>query len=60
MEKNVLVLLDSKELQRSITKGIVQGFLAVSAIIGISKFAKDKIDGMRKTLKETSPEEVEE
>ena len=56
--ENFLVLLDSKDVEKSIAKGIVKGFLAVCAIHGVAKYALKKIE--KKLDEDKKASEVEE
>ena len=55
---NVLVLLDAKDLQKAITKGIVKGFLTVTVFGGVAKFALRELKKREEENKKAS--EVEE
>lgn len=56
--ENFLVLLDSKDVEKSIAKGIVKGFLAVCAINGVAKFALKEIEKREEAKKASEVEEV--
>ena len=54
---NILVLLDAKDLQKAIAKGIVKGFLTVAVLGGVAKFA---IRELKKREEDKKASEVEE
>ena len=54
---NILVLLDAKDLQKAIAKGIVNGFLTVTVLGGVAKFA---IRELKKREEDKKASEVEE
>lgn len=56
--ENFLVLLDSKDVEKSIVKGIVKGFLAVCAINGVSKFVLKELKKREEAKKASEVEEV--
>ena len=56
--ENFLVLLDSKDVEKSIAKGIVKGFLALCVINGVAKFALKEIKKREEAKKTSEVEEV--
>ena len=55
---NVLVLLDAKDLQKAIAKGIVKGFLTVTVLGGVTKFALRELKKREENKKASEVEEV--